>query len=369
MKHAKAVALLATTIGLVGVPSVASARGAGSGGAAPITTVATGLSGPRQINDYIGNRLLVAESDSGQVSSVDIETGAVTTLLSGLFSPQGVAYSDGLLYVAVGGPPPPGEGPPPPAGAKTAALVIAKPGGPVLRTIDLLAYELKHNPDGQVQFVQGKPVDALSNPFSVLAQRDRVLVADAGANDVLAVDKESGRVSTFFVPPTVKQSEDPLCTPQAQSNPGTLGCDPVPTGVVQGPDGLLYVSTLGALVPGASRVYVLTQSGRVVRIIDKLEGTTGVEVDSTGAVYAAELTAGAPMGPPPANFDASTVGQIVRIDRHGHRTYAQVTTPSSVEIEHGQLYSTAFSVGLDPSKPVVGQLVRVSPQAFTSAKG
>jgi hypothetical protein len=367
MKHAKAVAVVATAVGLVAMPSVAGAK---SGGGQPtVTTVATGLSGPRQLNDYTDDRFVVAESDSGEVSSVDPRTGKVTTLLNGLFAPQGVAYSDGRLYVAIGGPPPPGEGAQPPAGATTSALVIAKPGGPVLKTIDLLAYELKHNPDGQVQFVGGQPVDALSNPFSVLAQDDRVLVADAGANDVLAIDKHSGRISTFFVPPTVKQSEDPLCTPDAQSNPGTLGCDPVPTGVVQGPDGLLYVSTLGALVPGASRIYVLTQSGRVVRVIDKLDGTTGVDVDSSGNVYAAELTAGAPMGPPPAGFDPSTVGQIVRIDPHGHRTYAQVTTPSSVQIEDGQLYSTASAVGLDPSTPVLGKLVRVSPKAFTSATG
>jgi hypothetical protein len=248
-------------------------------------------------------------------------------------------------------------------------LAIAKPGGPVIRTIDLLAYELEHNPDGQVQFVDGQPVDALSNPFSVLAQHDRVLVADAGANDVLAIDKRSGRISTFFVPPTVKQSENPLCTPEAQANPGTKGCDPVPTGVVQGPDGLLYVSTLGALTPGASRVYVLTQSGRVVRVIKDLDFVTGVEVDKYGAVYVTELLEGAPQGPPPSNFDPSSIGQIVRIDRHGHRTYAQVTTPSSVEIEDGRLYATANSVGLDPSAPTDGQLVRVSPRAFTAAKG
>jgi hypothetical protein len=172
----------------------------------------------------------------------------------------------------------------------------------------------------------------------------------------------------LFVPPTVKQSEDPLCTPEAQSNPGTRGCDPVPTGVVPGPDGLLYVSTLGALTPGASRIYVLTQSGHVVRRIDNLDSVTGVEVDAWGNVYATELLSGAPQGPPPANFDPSSIGQIVRIDRHGDRTYAQVTTPSSVEIEEGQLYATAFSIGLDPSMPVVGQLVRVSPKAFTGKK-
>jgi hypothetical protein len=362
MKRLRAATVLITAVGLAGVPAVASAH---SGSAGPITTVASGLAGPRQVNDYYGDKLLVAESDSGEVSAVDLRSGKVTTLLSGLFAPQGVAYDDGLLYVAVGAAAPDAGAPTPPPGAASAALVIAKPGGPIVATVDLLKYELAHNPDGQVQFVNGQPVDALSNPFSVLVQEHRVLVADAGANDVLAIDRRTHKVSTFFVPPTVKQSEDPLCTPQAQSNPGTKGCDPVPTGVVQGRDGLLYVSTLGAEVPGASRVYVLRQNGSVVRVIDKLDGVTGVEVDSSGAVYAPELLEGAPEGNPPPGFDPSTVGRIVRIDSHGHRTYAQVTLPSGVEIENGTLYATAWSLALDPTAPPAGQLVKVAPSAFT----
>ena len=30
-----------------------------------------------------------------------------------------------------------------------------------------MKYELDHNPDGQFQFVDGNPVDSLSNPFSM----------------------------------------------------------------------------------------------------------------------------------------------------------------------------------------------------------
>jgi hypothetical protein len=362
MKRLRAAAVLISAVGLAGVPAVA---GASTTPGSPVTTLASGLSGPRQVDAYPGNKLVVAESDSGEVSAVDVRSGTVTTLLKGLFAPQGVAYAGGLLYVAVGAQAPDAGAPAPPPGAATSALVIAKPGGKIVATVDLLKYELKHNPDGQVQFVNGKPVDALSNPFSVLVQAHRVLVADAGANDVLAIDRRTHKISTFFVPPTVKQSEDPLCTPEAQSNPGTEGCDPVPTGVVQGRDGLLYVSTLGAEVPGASRVYVLRQNGSVVRVIDGLDGVTGVEVDPSGAVYAPELLAGAPEGNPPPGFDPSTVGRIVRIDRQGLRTYAQVTLPSGVGIRNGTLYATAWALALDPTAPPAGQLVKVAPSAFT----
>ena len=87
---------------------------------------------------------------------------------------------------------------------------------------------------------EDQPVDTLSNPFSVLVQPGRVLVADAGANDVLAVDTESGEISTFFVPPVV--TETPECE-AAENNPGTVGCDPVPTEITEGPDGLVYLDS------------------------------------------------------------------------------------------------------------------------------
>jgi hypothetical protein len=78
-------------------------------------------------------------------------------------------------------------------------------GGHIRILADLMAYELKHNPDGQVQFApDGTPYDALSNPFSMTATSWGLLVADGGANDVLKVDPRTGRISTYFVPPTAK---------------------------------------------------------------------------------------------------------------------------------------------------------------------
>jgi hypothetical protein len=44
---------------------------------------------------------VVAESDTGEITAVDPRTGTTQTLLSGLYSPQGVDYDDGLLFVAV----------------------------------------------------------------------------------------------------------------------------------------------------------------------------------------------------------------------------------------------------------------------------
>jgi DNA-binding beta-propeller fold protein YncE len=349
--------------GLLCTPSVAWADG---GSSRAVTTVAGGLDGPRQVSDYKGHQLVVAESDSGEVSAVDPRTGTVTTLLTGLFAPQGVAYDDGLLFVALGGPPPPDEpGAVQPApGQTTSALVVAKPDGTIVRTIDLKAYELAHNPDRQLQFLpDGSAPDSLSNPYSVLVQDRRILVADAGANDVLAIDRRTWAISTFFVPKVVTPAEDPACN-QPENDPGTVGCDPVPTSIVQGPDGRLYVSTLGALAPGAARVYVLDQRGHVVRTIKGLSNATGVAVDDHGTVYVTDLLQGAPEGPPAAGFDPATVGQVVRVDRHGHRTYSQVTMPNGLLFEDGRLWASGWSIAGQLGQQHAGQVVRIGSNTF-----
>jgi len=269
----------------------------------------------------------------------------VATLVSGLYQPQGVNYANGLLYIAGGGPPPPDEpGPGVPPGLASSALLVVDPDdGSIVQTIDLLAYELANNPDGQVQLVDGAPVDALSNPFAVLAQDDRVLVADAGANDVLSVDPDTGEVSTFFVPPVVGPADVAVCG-TTQANPGTVGCDPVPTGLAEGPDGEIYVSTLGAEAVGASRIYELDEDGAVHNVLHGFTALAGIAVDDDGIIYASYLLEGAPEGDPAPGFDPATVGAVVRVDGTGQRTWSQVTMPTGLLLDGGDLYASTWSI-------------------------
>jgi DNA-binding beta-propeller fold protein YncE len=277
-------------------PTAANADGDGGSHDTVVLVTAEPLQGPRQLNDYRGHRLVVAESDSGEVSSVDPDGGKVEALITfgspkAPASPQGVDYDDGRLFVAlgeVGGPedgPPlpvelPPEGTPVPRCIETStaprgpALVVAEPHGDIIRVCDLLQYELVVNPDGQTQVDEANlPVDSLSNPYSVLAQDERILVADAGANSVLSIDRRNGKISTFFVPPLVT---DGACAgaennSASDKHEATVGCHPVPTGVARGPDGRIYVSTLGALTPRAGRVYVLDSDGEEV---GRIKGST-----------------------------------------------------------------------------------------------
>jgi hypothetical protein len=366
MKVFRAAAVAAVSAGLLVIPAVAHAQSGGSPGHGDhgVRVVTKGLDGPRQVNRLGDDRLVVAESDTGKVTAVDPRTGARTTLVRGLFAPQGVAADDGKLFVALGGAPPPSEGPGPRPGQASDALLVYGAHGKLLRSVDLLAYELKHNPDGQQQFVDGQPVDALSNPFAVWADDGRVLVADAGANDVLSIDARTGRVRTFFVPPVVSPREVAACG-QVENNPGTVGCDPVPTGITRGRDGLFYVSTLGAEAPGAGRVYVLNSRGHVVRVIKNLDAPTGIAVDDDLGVIVSELLYGAPEGPPPPGFDPSSVGRLVRIDSRDHRSAAGVTMPTGLVFQEDRLYASAWSVASLLGLPAgSGQIDRVAEQAF-----
>jgi hypothetical protein len=85
--------------------------------------------------------------------------------------------------------------PPPPSKYPPSSLLVANKDGTGVRILaDLMAYELKNNPDGQIQFAaDGTPFDALSNPFSMTYTKWGLLVADGGANDVLRVNPRTGK--------------------------------------------------------------------------------------------------------------------------------------------------------------------------------
>lgn len=363
-----AVAVLAVTFSMTAT-GLSTAEASGDHGKghrdrdrASVQVIAKGMNGPRQVSKGFGS-FLVAESDAGLITAINPRTGRKSVLVKGLSSPQGVAARSGRLYIATGEPAPDAA---PSGGTSSSGLMVARPGGTARMFADLTAYELANNPDGQIQFgPDGQPLDALSNPYFVLPDRSRrgfLLVADAGANAVLKVDHR-GRISTFFVPPTVTTG---ACATAENNTTSGVGCDAVPTGLAYGHGGLLYVSALTAEMPGEGRVYVVNQRGKIVKTIKGFSSPTGVVVDRHGNVIVSELLEGspAPDAPPPPDFDPSTVGQMVLVPRWGHRQYAQVTMPSGLLMDGGRLYASAWSIASFVGIPDAGQLVRVSPRAF-----
>ncbi len=368
-----AAALLITTMMSSPAGATGDGRGHGHGDPSGITVVATGLEGPRQISDRDGGRrILVAEADAGRVSSVNPRNGRVTPVLTDLGAGlvQGVDRVRGQTLIAIGEPGPEEEGapPPPPAPFGTSVLLGSRGGQTPAVLNDLASFERDNNPDGQPQFGDdGGPLDALSNPYFVRAHRDgSALIADAGGNDVL-FRTTKGDLKLFRALPLIT---DGICAEVPNNDPTVFGCDAVPTGIAYGNHDDVYVSALGALVPGAGRVFVYDWAKRdPIRVIDGLTGAAGVAVDRAGNVYVSELLEGAPEDPtnPPEGFDPATVGQIVKIAPDGTRTYAQVTMPAGLLIHQGKLYAAAWAVAGQLGIPAAGQIVRVDDKAFVSA--
>lgn len=361
-----AVIAVAATLGLTGAFAEA-----GSASAAMrhdpvrvVKVIATGLNGPfglQSVKSHHGPTFVVAESDAAQVSRVDGH-GHRRVLIDKIGGVTGVAAGGGHLFALTGGPNE--QGTLPPGDFPGSSVVRAGWNGEHPKVIaDLLKYELDHNPDGQVQFVNGKPVDSISNPFSMNLSRFGLLVADGGANDVLRVNPRTGAITTFFVPPTVKTAA--CLQPGAQSNPGTIGCDPVPTGIaVRGNS--VYVSTLGAESPGAGRVYRLDgRTGKVKHVFKGLTAPTGVAVSASGKIFVSEVLFGAPDGdgPPPAGFSPASIGRITKIS-HGRRTHTHVTMPTGLELRKGNLYASSWSIASFFNLRDRGQIVRVNLHSF-----
>lgn len=342
------------------VPS-ASAHGRHRPPPAPISVVASGLDGPYEVQP-VGAKLLVTESGAGRVVAVDPRSKRVATVVSGLGAnaPSGATQVRGHTFVVTGE-----ADPSAPAGPYPGSAVLVAKRGVVKPFADLMKAELRLNPDGQTQFgPDGAPLDALSNPFSIIAARGwpgGLLVADGGANVVWRVGA-TGRVTPFFVPPTVNTG---ACEGRPNNDEKTVGCDAVPTGLAYGPGNRLYVSALTGEAPGEGRVYVLNgRTGRLLKVISGFTAPTGVAVRPDGTIYISEVLEGMPQGEPGPDFDPSAVGQVVRVSPWGKRATAQVTMPTGVLWKDGALYSSAWSIAAFLGISDAGQVVRVSDRAF-----
>ncbi len=351
---------VATSVALTYAPS-ASAHGNHKPKPEPVTVLADGLEGPYQVSS-IGKSLLVTESGAGRVIAVDPRSGKVRTVVDGLGpnAASGATRIGSRTFIVTGE-----ADPSAPAGPYPGSSVLVAKHGKVAQFADLMAAELKYNPDGQTQFgPDGVPLDALSNPFSVIAERGwggGLLVADGGGNVVWRVSAK-GKVTPFFVPPTVNTG---ACEGRPNNDANSVGCDAVPTGVAYGPRNTLYVSALTGEAPGEGRVYVLdAKSGKIRKVISGFTAPTGVTVRPDGTFYVSEVLEGAPQGEPGPDFDPSSVGQIVKVTPWGKRTEAQVTMPTGVLWRGGKLYASAWSIAAFLGIPAAGQVVSVSDAAF-----
>lgn len=314
----------------------------GTAPAAEVQVLAEGLENPFGLSTARAGSLVVAQAGAGTVTRIG-RRGRTSTVVRDVPGVAGVASRGRWVWSVIGGSDPEG----PPVGGEYGGSAVLRTNldtGRTVKIADLEDYELAKNPDGQVQLVDGQPVDALTNPFSMALTPRGLLVADGGANDVLRVDPWTGKVSTFFVPPNPTTTE--CLADGAQSNPGTVGCDSVPTGVAYR-GGSVYVSTLGAEQPGAGAIYRLSdRSGRVQRTWGGLDGPTGVAV-SNGGVYYSQV------------FGQQGAGAITRIGNAGRRSVVTVSQPTALLFARRRLHASVGSL-----TPGQGRVVVVRPRSF-----
>ena len=164
---------------------------------------------------------------------------------------------------------------------------------------DISAYEAAANPDGGA-------FD--SNPNSVTTDRGRIYVVDAGGNSLLRVHR-SGEISTVAVFP------DRLITPPpGMGLPDPFPMQAVPTNVVVGPDGALYVSQLtGFPFPvGAANVYRVEPGSEPEVYASDLTNVTDLAFDRHGNLWVVEFAAnGLASGDP--------TGALIKIRPDGSR--------------------------------------------------
>jgi sugar lactone lactonase YvrE len=344
--------------------------------------VASHLNNPRGLSPAPGGGLYLAEAGSGGdfcipggeegdtcpglTGSFDLVTaGGVQRLVTGLISVSGdggvaaegpVSVSrgpDGKFYGLFGlntqGLPPAGTVPDNllnAAQAQLGHLWLVKPNGSAKNVSDVGDQDFAWT-STRTDLAPNDFPDA--NPNAVLYSGGHRYVADAGANTLVEV-KQNGavKVLAFLQVPADWES------------------DAVATCVARGPDGALYVGELlgGFYEPGHARIWRVVPGHAPTVWATGLTTVQGCGFGKDGAFYATEFeTNGLNEGP-----TANPAGDIVRIDRHGHRTHLGVGKlffPSGFAAgSDGAIYvsncSIAPATGMGPELcPTGGQVVRI----------
>ena len=170
---------------------------------------------------------------------------------------------------------------------------------------DLWRFENEVNPDAEL----GNPlVD--SNPVDVYADRGRFFVADAGGNSVLRVGRFGG-ISPVAIFPNETQ---PFPFPPP---PATVEMQAVPTGVVKGPDGALYVSQLTGFpfpVGGAKVFRIDPRGGEPTEYAKGFTNIIDLDFGKDGTLYVLEIDHDGLLDPPD---QPSPEGALFTVSRRG----------------------------------------------------
>ncbi len=205
-----------------------------------------------------------------------------------------------------------------------------------LRTIaDLAAHEAATNPIDNPD----------SDPTGVLVTRRGIVATDSGGNTLVSATWR-GDVTTLAAFPDVSVEFPP-------GSGEEVPMQSVPTDVVRGPDGALYVSELtGFPFPqGGAHIYRIAPGQAPTVYASGLTNVTSLAFDRKGSLYAVELASTGLLNGP--------VGAVVKVAPDGSGESTQVVAgdlfaPYGIAIRHGSAYVTTGSVAAG-----AGQVMRI----------
>lgn len=283
-------------------------------GISNVKTVATNLFGPLRIAFGDHGSILVAESMSGQLTSISAHGKKRTLVNAPGREIAGVSYARHTAYYFDN---PVGSDQAPPSPKDPALLKSIDHRGKVRTIADLAAFERKHDPDGKTVYGVRKVSKAClaqapalrskgevySHPYSSAPVRSGVYVGDAGANAILHVDRRGKTRLVKALPAepikiteAVRQlaSESGIQIPDCMLGL-TYWAQPVPTDITVKGNWMYYTVLPGA--PGESlatgKVYKMNlHTKKTYTVASGLNAPTGVAVDHRGGVYVSELFGG-----------------------------------------------------------------------------
>jgi hypothetical protein len=211
---------------------------------------------------------------------------------------------------------------------------------------DVSAYEARHNPD------HADPRSEYdSNPYAVAGGDGRggskVVVADAGGNDLLSVDGQ-GRIRLLALfPARLVPAPAQLKMPAGAKIP----MQSVPNSVVRGPDGAWYVGELTGFpfVPGAARVWRVVPGHAPKVYASGFTNIIDLAFDRRGRLLVLEIAS-------KGLLDPASPGALWQVD-HGDKKLVtdKLTVPGGVAVgSDGAAYVTNLSV-----LPRQGQVLKV----------
>jgi len=342
------------------------------------TVVADHLNNPRQITVAHGD-LYVAEAGTGgtvcPVTGVCVGfTGSVTRVHQGqasrpqtgllsLSTPHGevlgadaVAADDTGLFAVV-------SGSCALAASQVPAAVVAQ-AGRVLRLLGGADVRPLGDASGPACATAGTGAGLeATDPYGLALADGTFWVADAAAGDVVRLTATSAAQSSLATPATVALSARQLSAVAAPAS----GDGPrlAPTALAVGPDGALYLATMGAgAAPGADAVYRIDPGTSTATVYaGRLNAVTGLAFDQRGTLYVCEWTTGySRSGPGPD-------GDVVAIPWGAGGSERQVLGagvlhfPGGVAVLDGAVYVSNWSIAGGEDGPlgpgVHGQLVRL----------